>query len=227
MDDDRGSIPLYWIGGWASDLQCWDGLLRDLYPGFDLRFVDAHSVLGDGARLERLLASASPGSCAVGWSLGGLLLEDLLRRGRVPPEIPVLNVCPFLRFCDPEGPWKPTVLRRMIRRVFGDAPGVLADFGDRMGLEGDIRDAWFRQALELGEESLADGLTALLDLGTDGPWAAHPRRLFAASPDDPVSPPCATPPEATRILPAGSGHIPFLRHPEAFGALLEELSTGG
>lgn len=225
VDGGNGGIPLYWIGGWASDLQCWDGLLRGFYPEFDLRFVDAHSVLGDGSRLERLLSTATAGSCVVGWSLGGLLLESLLRQDRVPPEMPALTVCPFLDFCSADGPWRPLVLQRMMRRVFGDAAGTLSDFADRMGLDGLVREAWFRQAVELGEESLAEGLSTLRDLRLAPPWADHPQRLFAVSPDDPVSPPSATPPALTRILPAGSGHVPFLRHPEPFREILLELAT--
>lgn len=220
---ERGRVPLYWIGGWASDLQCWDGLLGASYPEFDIRFVDAHSILSGESRLEHLLAMAPPGSCVAGWSLGGLMLENLLRQGRVPPEMPVLSVCPFLDFCSPSGPWKPLVLRRMVRRIFGDAAGVLSDFGDRLGLEGDLRAGWFRQALELGEENLAEGLGLLQTLRLEGPWAPHPRRLFAVSPDDPVSPACEVPAEVRREMPAGSGHLPFLRHPEAFRSVLLEL----
>jgi pimeloyl-ACP methyl ester carboxylesterase len=222
--DERGRVPLYWIGGWASDLQCWDGLLNLSYPEFDIRFVDAHSVLSGESRLEHLLAVAPPGSCVAGWSLGGLLLENLLRQGRVPPEMPVLSICPFLDFCDPAGPWKPLVLRRMVRRLFGDAAGTLSDFGDRMGLEGDERAGWFQQAMELGEERLADGLETLQSLRLEGPWASHPRRLFVVSPDDPVSPPCEVPREVRRTMPAGSGHVPFLRHPDAFRSVLLELA---
>src|ERR1035437_5209140 len=156
-----GPVPLYRIGGWASDLQCWDRRLCVSFPEFDLRFVDAHSILSGESRLEHLLAVAPPGSCVAGWSLGNLLLEKLLRQGRIPPEMPVLSICPFLDFCDPVGPWKPLVLRRMVRRLFGVAAGVLSDFADRMGLEDDLCAAWFHQALELGEENLAEGLTVL------------------------------------------------------------------
>jgi hypothetical protein len=219
-----GDVPLYWIGGWASDLQCWGGLFKELYPGFDLRFLDVHTVLEGDARLERMLSSAPPGACVAGWSLGSLILERLLREGRIRPEIPVLSICPFLDFCDPAGPWRPQVLHRMVRRIFGDAAGVLSDFGDRLGLEGAERSAWFRQALELGEESLAEGLTLLQDLRFEQPWASHPVRLFAISPDDPVSPDCEVPGNSRRDLPMGSGHIPFLRRPEAFRTILMELA---
>jgi hypothetical protein len=112
----------------------------------------------------------------------------------------------------------------MVRRIFGDAAGVLSDFGDRLGLEGEVRSAWFRQALELGEESLAEGLTLLQELRFEMPWAPHPMRLFAISPDDPVSPNCEVPRDSRRDLPMGSGHIPFLLRPEAIRAILLELA---
>jgi len=226
VEHDDGTIPLYWIGGWASDLQCWDGLLRESFPEFDLRFIDAHSVLGEGDRLEHLLSLAPVGTCVAGWSLGSLLLERIVREGGVPPEMPVLSVCPFLDFCDPTGPWKPLVLRRMTRRLFGDAAGVLSDFADLLGLEGDVRRGWFQQGLALGEESLADGLSALESIRFQAPWAEHPRRLFAVSPDDPVSPGCEVPASLRRTLPIGSGHVPFLNRPQALRKILLELSGG-
>ncbi|HNY29385.1 MAG TPA: hypothetical protein PKO15_00725 [Fibrobacteria bacterium] len=216
--------PLLWIGGWASDLQCWDGLLASSYPGFDHRFIDSHAVLESTTRLERLVEDAPDGTCLVGWSLGALLVERLLREGKVPHRIAVLSVCPFLDFCAEEGPWRPLVLRRMIRRVQSDPLGTLEDFGTRMGLEGLHRQAWLAQAMELGEESLVRGLVALLSTRWPPPWAFHPRRLWAVSPDDQISPPCPCPAEATRRCPEGSGHVPFLRHPVAFGNILQELA---
>jgi hypothetical protein len=189
-----------------------------------MRFVDAHGVLDGCDRMEHLLAMAPAGSCVAGWSLGSLLLERLLREGRVPPKMPALSVCPFLDFCDPAGPWKPLVLRRMTRRLFGDAAGVLSDFADLLGLEGDVRRGWFQQGIALGEESLAAGLSALESLRFQAPWAEHPRRLFAVSPDDPVSPRCEVPEELRRTLPVGSGHVPFLKCPEALREILLELS---
>lgn len=216
-------IPLYWIGGWASDLQCWDGLLRETLPEFDIHFLDAHNFLGSGHRLEHLLSVAPAGSCLAGWSLGSLLVERLLREERVPLEMPVANICPFLDFCTPEGPWKPLVLRRMTRRIFGEAHAVLADFAANMGLDGLVAESWFRQAVEMGEENLAEGLSALETIRFSEPWHPHPRRLFVVSPDDRIAPPCPTPADCTRLMPAGSGHVPFLRHPAAFQDALLEL----
>jgi pimeloyl-ACP methyl ester carboxylesterase len=219
------TTPLYWIGGWASDLQCWDGLLRESLPEFDLRFLDVHNFLDATERLEHLLAVAPAGTCLAGWSMGSLVVERLLREGRVPLEMPVVNICPFLDFCDPTGPWKPLVLRRMIRRIFGDASGTLSDFASLMGIEGRIREGWLRQALEMREETLAEGLVALEATKFDAPWHEHPRRLFVVSPDDKVSPACPTPDSVTRTMPAGAGHVPFLTHSEAFREALLELTV--
>ena len=36
--------------------------------------------------------------------------------------------------------------------------------------------------------------------------------------------PCRTPESVTRVMPAGSRHVPFLNHPEAFHAALVELA---
>lgn len=219
-----GKTPIYWIGGWASDLQCWDGLLRETLPEFDVHFLDVHNFLDATHRLEHLLALAPPGTCLAGWSLGSLVVERLLREGRVPLEMPVVNICPFLDFCDPQGPWKPVVLRRMIKRIFGDAPGVLSDFATNLGLDGLVRENWMRQALEMQEEVLADGLLALESFKFAPPWQAHPNRMFVTSPDDRISPFCSTPAASTRSMPAGSGHVPFLNHPEAFQQALMELA---
>lgn len=215
--------PIVWIGGWASDLQCWADSLDVAFAGFQPRFVSAHVVLQGGARLEDLLAGSPEGTVLAGWSLGSLLVERLLREGRVPVGMPVVRVCPFLDFCDPTGPWKPVVLRRMIRRTFGEAQGVLEDFADLAAIpDGPLRRTWANHAIALGEENLADGLTVLSELRFDAPWADAPGG-FLVSPDDRVSPPTATPPERTRILPQGSGHVPFLTHPEAFSRGLREL----
>lgn len=223
--EQGGTPPLIWIGGWASDLHCWDGLLASLYPQFEHRFIDAHAVLASGARLERLVEEAASGTCLVGWSLGSLLLEGLLSEGRIPETCPVLSVCPFLDFCTEEGPWKPLVLRRMMRRIQTDPLGTLEDFAALMGLAGLERKAWLEQAMELGEESLVRGLETLQHTRFEAPWASHPRRLWAVSPDDPISPRCSTPAERTRLCPDRSGHIPFLRHPEEFGRILQELAA--
>ncbi len=222
----EGKRPFYWVGGWASDLQCWDGLLREVLPDFDLRFLDVQNFLDSTDRLEHLLAVAPAGTCLAGWSLGSLVVERLLREERVPLEMPVASICPFLDFCAPEGPWRPVVLRRMVQRIFGDASGVLSDFASTLGLEGRIREGWLRQALEMPEEALAEGLLALGKTQFTPPWHPHPQRLFLVSPDDPVSPPCQTPPELTRLLPVGSGHVPFLNRPEAFREALSEWVGG-
>lgn len=219
-----GRTPLYWIGGWASDLQCWDGLLRETLPDFDILFLDVHNFVDSTRRLEHLLAVAPAGTCLAGWSLGSLVVERLLREERVPLEMPVVNICPFLDFCAPEGPWKPLVLRRMVRRLFGDAPGVLSDFATNMGLDGLVKDSWMRQALEMREEVLADGLSALETTRFEAPWAEHPHRLFVVSPDDRIAPPCTTPAAHTRRMPEGSGHVPFLNHPDRFHDVLRELA---
>jgi pimeloyl-ACP methyl ester carboxylesterase len=219
-----GRTPLYWIGGWASDLQCWDGLLRETLPEFDILFLDVHNFLDSTQRLEHLLSVAPAGTCLAGWSLGSLVVERLLREQRVPLEMAVVNICPFLDFCDPEGPWKPLVLRRMVRRIFGDAPGVLTEFATNMGLDGLVKENWMRQAVEMQEEVLADGLSALETTKFAAPWAEHPRRLFVVSPDDRIAPPCSTPEADTRHMPAGSGHVPFLNHPEPFHEILRELA---
>lgn len=220
----RGRTPLYWIGGWASDLQCWDGLLRETLPEFDILYLDVHNFLDSTQRLEHLLSVAPAGTCLAGWSMGSLVVERLLREERVPLEMPVVSICPFLDFCTPNGPWKPMVLRRMVRRLFGDAPGVLSDFATNMGLEGLVKESWMRQALEMREDVLADGLSALEATKYAAPWANHPRRLFVVSPDDRIAPPCSTPEADTRVMPIGSGHVPFLNHPDCFHEILRELA---
>lgn len=215
--------PIIWIGGWASDVQCWEDDLLPAFEGFQPRFVSAHVVLEGGGRLEDLLATSPEGTVLAGWSLGSLLVERLLREGRVPAAMPVIRVCPFLDFCDPTGPWRPLVLRRMIRRLFGDAQGVLEDFAELAGIPaGPLRRVWLNHAAALGEESLADGLSILADLRFSEPWASAPGG-FIISPDDAVSPRISTPAFQTRIMPPGSGHVPFLTHPQVFSQALREL----
>lgn len=215
--------PIIWIGGWASDVHCWEDTLEAALSGFRPRYVSAHTILGGVDRLQGLLDASGPGTVLAGWSLGGLLVERLLRDGRVPSGMPVVRICPFLDFCAPGGPWKPRVLHRMCHRLFGDAHGVLEDFADLAGIPaGPLRRVWLDQASQLGEENLAEGLELLGELRLSGPWAEAPGG-FIVSPDDAVSPPTPTPPEATRVMPRGSAHVPFLAHPQAFQQALQEL----
>lgn len=170
-----------------------------------------------------MLEASGEDAILVGWSLGALLVEDLLRHGLVPRDMHVVRVCPFLDFCDPSGPWRPLVLRRMARRLRSDAHGVLEEFAERAGVpEGETLRSWLDQATALGEESLAEGLAALETMRFPAPWTPA-RGGFLLSPDDAVSPPCDTPTDRTIVLPAGSGHVPFLHHPEAFSLALREL----
>jgi pimeloyl-ACP methyl ester carboxylesterase len=81
-----------------------------------------------------------------------------------------------------------------------------------------------RQAIEMQEEILADGLSALETIKFAGPWTDHPRRLFVVSPDDRIAPACSTPEAETRHMPVGSGHVPFLSHPDRFHEILRELA---
>lgn len=220
MDASFTRKPLYWVGGWASDLDAWGDELDARFPEYSLRFLCAHNFLASGDRVQDLLEAAPPDAALAGWSLGALLVEKWLTEGRVPKTMPVVSICPFLDFCAPDGPWAPRVLRAMTRRLFGDAQGVLTDFATRCGLEaGPRHELWMRQATALGEASLADGLQALADLRLER-WADHPRRRFLVAPDDRVSPPTPTPEALTELLPEGSGHVPFLNRPEAFDAAL-------
>lgn len=212
-----------WIGGWASDAHCWEDALRPALDGFRPRFVSAHALLRGRARLGSMLESLPSGAVLAGWSLGALLVEDLLRGGLVPAGVDVVRICPFLDFCDPAGPWRSLVLRRMVRRIHGDAPGVLDEFAELAGIPaGPLRRAWMDQAVALGEDELVEGLEVLGSLRFSAPWADAPGG-FLVSPDDAVAPPPRSPEACTRVLPDGSGHVPFLIHPEAFSLALREL----
>lgn len=200
--------------------------MRVALDGFQPRFVSAHALLRGSAHLCGMLEAASPGTVLAGWSLGALLVEDLLRGGHVPAGLDVVRICPFLDFCDPAGPWKPMVLRRMARRIQGDAPGVLEDFADLAGIpSGPLRHAWMDQATTIGEEGLAEGLDVLGSLRFPAPWTDAPGG-FLVSPDDAVAPPARSPEAHTLVLPEGSGHVPFLIHPESFSLALRELVEG-
>lgn len=220
MSDERTII---WIGGWASDVSCWEEAMARALSGYRPRYLSAHAFLRGTAPLGAMLEAAPKGTILIGWSLGALLVEDLLRSSLVPPGMHVVRVCPFLDFCDSSGPWRPLVLRRMARRLNGDAHGVLDDFADRALIPiGESRLSWMEQATEMGEESLSEGLGVLETLRFPGPWTQAPGG-FIVSVDDAVSPPCDTPETSTIVLPEGSGHVPFLNHPEAFSAALREL----
>jgi len=220
VSDERAII---WIGGWASDVSCWDDAMSRALAGFRPRYLSAHAFLRDTAPLGAMLEASARDTVLAGWSLGSLLVEDLLRRGLVPRDMCVVRVCPFLDFCDPSGPWRPLVLRRMARRLQGDAHGVLEEFAERASIPGgEAFRSWIEQATSLGEESLVEGLATLETMRFGAPWSQAPGG-FLLSPDDAVSPPCDVPLDRAIVLPAGSGHVPFLHHPEAFSSALREL----
>lgn len=197
--------------------------MREALEGFRPRFLSAHAFLRGTASLGGMLAAEPEGTILAGWSLGALLVEDLLRTGLVPSAMPVVRVCPFLDFCDPAGRWRPLVLRRMARRMRGDAHGVLEEFAALADIpEGPLFREWIAQAAAIGEEGLVEGLAALEAMRFPAPWADAPGG-FLVSPDDGVVPPCPTPDSCTVLLPEGTGHVPFLRRPEAFNLALREL----
>ncbi|OGP71191.1 MAG: hypothetical protein A2Z73_01950 [Deltaproteobacteria bacterium RBG_13_60_28] len=189
--------------------------------------------------LEGYLQNYSLPDCLlVGWSLGGmLLLEVLAKKGSPPGGLALVGVPPV--FCSrPDHPWgqPPAAVRAMRRALKGDPPKVLQDFAG--------------SCLSPGEEAFKDEVAPLftgadgsdLTAGLDYLLNRDLRPLLSGLP----APPTIIQGDRDRIVPAeqarflherlpgsslrllpGAGHLPFWTQAGRFNEILEEMIVGG
>ncbi len=215
---------ILWVGGWASDLSPWGGVLADLYPGHAHRFLDAHAVLDGKADLRAEAGRLPADGCLAAWSLGSLLAHQALAEGWLP-ACRVLSICPIFEFCRDEGPWPRAAVLRMARRLAREREKVLSEFRDAAWGNSPVTEgmaaAWRDRAAGYTAESLARGLECLAGSRLASESAPPSLGLaFLASPLDPLSP--ALP--GTAAVPGWTlyprGHLPFLDVPRLVAPLL-------
>ncbi len=224
---------LIFLHGWGADGSIW----RKQIQAFQERFeVQAPTISAwDPAWLEAYLQKFSLADCLlVGWSLGGmLLLEVLAGQSAAVGGLVLAGVAPV--FCSQAGhPWgQPPAAVRAMRRALKNSPAkVLQDFAGNCLAPGEEAFHGEIAALFTGGNAadLAQGLDYLLNQDL--------RPLMARLPASPViiqgDLDRIVPPEQGRFLHEqlpgsrlhllqGAGHLPFWTEAERFNGILEEV----
>ncbi len=154
-----------WLGGWASDLKCWSKQIESLYPHSQHQFIDSHQILKGTLDLKSLLHSLTSKDTLVAWSLGSLILHQLLAKEKITlPTASILSLCPIFNFCGEKG-WHPLALKKMCRGLKRDKNKVLTDFYDQMTapspLSEEQKEQWMEASLQQNSEDLIQGLEFL------------------------------------------------------------------
>jgi pimeloyl-[acyl-carrier protein] methyl ester esterase len=115
-------LPLVLLHGWGFDAYLWDKVALLLGDAPVIRQERGYF----GARADD--ARPQGAFIAVGHSLGAM------RAARLWPDVPLVAINGFDRFCGPDGV-APRVLARMARRLADDPDAVLGEFRARLGAD--------------------------------------------------------------------------------------------
>jgi pimeloyl-ACP methyl ester carboxylesterase len=246
---DKPAKPVvHWLGGWVSSFECWEPQLRALYPEFEHRFMDTHTLLdvetpdfghsgahgGDGPHIG---AAVQP--CIVAaWSLGSLRAHKWMAEGTWPKDLPLLSLCPVFRFVQPESPssFGESVLLRMEKKLGSAREAVLLDFWRRMSKAAEMPPEWESRWIEASRRhDDASVLRALQYLRIETADASElkstpDRWELIAGEADRLAPvgawKDALPPHARLGVHPG-GHLPFWERPDLVRDSLRRLSGSG
>lgn len=228
---------LIFLHGWGADGSIWQKQVQAFQNRLQVQAPDI--PVWDPAWLGAYLQKFSlPDSLLVGWSLGGmLLLEVLSRQPTTVGGLVLVGVPPV--FCSrPDLPWgQPSAAVRAMRRALKSDPRkMLQDFA--------------KSCLSPGEESFQEEITPVFPGGNGANLAAgldyllrqDLRPLLANLPaaatiiqgeHDRIVPPEQArflhehlPGSSLRLLP-GAGHLPFMTQAEVFNKILEEIMGRG
>lgn len=224
------------LHGWGADGSAWDKQVK----AFQARFQVLAPTIPEWepAWLAKYLQNHDLADCLlVGWSLGGMLLLEVLAGMPRPVGCLVLvGVAPVFS-SRPDHPWgqPPAVVRAMRRGLRGNPGKVLQDFAGSCLGPGEEAFTAEVNSLFAGENgaNLAIGLDYLLnrDLRPLLPRITAPCAIIQGE-RDPI-----TRPEQARflqehlsgsvlhLLPA-AGHLPFWTQTGRFNAILEEIAEG-
>ncbi len=204
-------------------------MLRELFPEYDHRFLDSHSLLEKTPKDMDLPSSNRGGDVVAAWSMGSLLAHHWIARGLWPEDTPLLSLCPVFRFLRLGGFGEP-ILVRMEKKIGMDREAVLRDFWRRMPRAGEIpaswEEGWMAGTRRHSDDELISGLEFLRNTVVDSAARFPPRRweLLAGDQDllAPVPSAEVLPPHARFITYAG-GHLPFWECPGEIRSGLRRL----
>jgi pimeloyl-[acyl-carrier protein] methyl ester esterase len=216
---------------WARQAAAFGGRMPVLTPTVSVWEVGWLAEYLGGLDLQECLL--------VGWSLGGMLLQEALSRHQAPPpnRLVLVGVAPVFTM-RPDYPWgqPPGVVRAMRRGVIKNPPQVLAEFAEQCLAPGEAafasraREAF---AVPAAAGTLAAGLDYLLQRDLRPLLSRLPAGavVIQGQADRIVDPAQGRllqeqlPGARLHLLPA-AGHLPFLTQAAAFNGILEQcLST--
>jgi pimeloyl-ACP methyl ester carboxylesterase len=232
---------IHWMGGWVSSLECWEPQLNALFPEYEHRFLDTHSLLDLDTPPDWIESTPRDSHVHIiaAWSLGSLRVHRWMADGAWPVNVPVLSLCPVFRFVQPEtsGTFGASILLRMEQKLGAEREAVLRDFWRRMPKTADMPPEW--EAAWIAGTRRYDDASVLHALQYLRREAADPASLksvpdrweLIAGEKDRLAPAGSL--EAMRNnLPAHArlnihpgGHIPFRECPGLVGESLRRLAA--
>jgi pimeloyl-[acyl-carrier protein] methyl ester esterase len=225
------------LHGWGADGSSWRKQADAFQP--PLQVMAPAIRRWDPAWLADYLQKFELGACLLaGWSLGGMLLLEVLGRERLRPGgVALVGVAPV--FCARgDHPWgqPPAAVRAMRRALQDDPRGVLDDFA--RSCLGPAEETFREEVISLfpggSSPDLAAGLDYLLnrDLRALLPNLTVPSVIIQGDRDR-ITPPAQArflqehlPGSRLHLFP-GAGHLPFWTQAGKFNAILEEMAGGG
>jgi pimeloyl-[acyl-carrier protein] methyl ester esterase len=224
---------LIFLHGWGADGSIWkkQSLAFQEKLQVETPTIPACDPVWLGAYLQKF---SLPDCLLVGWSLGGMLLLEVLAQQTASPGGLVLAGVPAVFCSRPDHPWgqPPAAVRAMRLGLKSDPRKVLRDFAQScLSRE---EGAFQEEVVPLfpgGEgANLAAGLDylRLRDLRPLLPQLTAPATIIQGD-QDPIVPPEqarflheSLPGSRLRLLP-GAGHLAFLTQAEVFNQILEEI----
>jgi hypothetical protein len=217
---------ILWLGGWASNIKCWEKEIERLYPEQKHTFLDTHLLLPTPDLLQNTLQNLPTDTAIAAWSLGSLWVHQQLSLGILKSSHSILSICPIFDFCNPQGHWKSKVLRRMQQKLALDKTQVLKDFWKQFQAPDPFEKTWLEQAEHYSEESLKQGLDYLMNTQVNlnylKPYASQ---IFFVNPQNDLLSPSllALNQNPFRSISINGGHLPFLENAQTFNSLFAKM----
>jgi pimeloyl-[acyl-carrier protein] methyl ester esterase len=231
------SFPLFFIHGWATNGQIWQGL----HNGIRSHYYDApqfpdfnHIVLCFLNFYQRI---ARQPAVVIGWSLGGMLALQLAHRfpEYIDKVVLVSSTASFTTRDNYSAGLSPAIVKRLAKKLRQDERQTRLDFyrlmfsAHEQAAASAFADTMAPLMGEIPPASLAAGLDYLLstDLRQLLPSISTPCHIIHGSADE-ICPPsagdylAANLPKAVSHVLLDAGHIPFYSRAADFQTILEE-----